>query len=81
MQKKKGGYAQITVSSCFKFYRLSAFSYACHNCDSRHKKQLQKIERDRHQFLQVNDFKVHQAFKGKADIMEHPPRETIPFLG
>ena len=65
MQKKKrGGYTQITVTSCFKFYQLSA-SVTRVITVSRRKKDLQKIERGRHQFLQVNDFEVHQAFKAR----------------
>lgn len=63
MQKKKEGYIHIIVTSCFKFYQLSALRVITVTPGS--KKDLEKIGRGRTQLLQVKDFDVHQAFKAR----------------
>lgn len=65
MQKKKRwGYAQITVTSCFKFYQLSASVTHVTAVTPGIRKIYRKL-REVHQFLQANDCEVHQAFKAR----------------
>lgn len=81
MQKKKrGGYTQITVTSCFKFYQLSASVTRVITVTPGVRKICRKLRE-----VDINSYRsmilkcIKHLKQGKADIMEHPPRENNNF--
>lgn len=79
-RRREGGYTQITVTSCFKFYQLSASVTRVITVTPGIRKIYRKLRE-----VDINSFRsmilkcIKHLKQGKADIMEHPPKENNTF--